>query len=82
MVQYFHIQQFPGLDNGTCDGDIVGAGRWVPAGMIMDHDQGSGVTPDGRLEQFPYVHLRRIDRTFINFDNIQYVITRVEQDDA
>ncbi len=82
MIQYINIQQFPGLDDGTCYHNIIGAGGWISAGMVVDNDQSWGISPNGRLEDLPHVYLRRIDRTFIDLDNIQYPVSRIEQDYA
>ncbi len=43
MIEDFHVQQLPGLDDRPRHRDIVGAGGWVPGGMVVDHDQGRGI---------------------------------------
>ena len=66
--------------NGT--GDIVRAGGRISTGMVVDNDHGSSVAPDGVFEQFTHVHLRRIDRTLIDFDDIDQLVAGFEKDDA
>lgn len=39
VIEHVHVQQFARLDKGARDRYIIGAGSWVPARVVVDHDQ-------------------------------------------
>jgi hypothetical protein len=50
-IQNLNIQKLSGLDEGARHGNIIRAGGWVTAGMVVNHIDGSRVAPDGGFKQ-------------------------------
>jgi len=57
VIQHVNVQQLAGLEDGARHGHVVGAGRRIAAGVVVDHDDGRGVAPDSRFEHLADVHL-------------------------
>ena len=50
VIQHVNIQQLPGLDDGTRNAHVVGAGRRVAGGVVVYRDDRRGQALNSRLE--------------------------------
>ena len=50
VIQHLDIEQFTGADYGLGDSNIIRAGGWIPARVIMDNDDRRRIFTNSRSE--------------------------------
>jgi hypothetical protein len=81
-VEHVYVEHFPCLQDSARDGNIVGAGGWVAAGVVVGDNDGRGVLAHCLAEDFPDPDLGRTNRAAIQLDHFDDPVAPVEQHDA
>src|SRR6185437_14249771 len=79
MIEYLNVHQLACLYQHACDGHVLGAGRWVSAGMVVRYDQRRGVVAYRMAKKLAIPDRYMVDASLIDYGHCQHQMPGVQQ---
>ena len=82
VVEHVHAEQRAGINEATCQLDVVSAGARIAAGMIVREDDRCGVCQQRRLEHLARMDERRVKRASAHLVIGDHAMLRGQAEDS
>src|ERR1035437_4597579 len=71
-IQYLDVHQFPRVHQGARHRDVLEAGGWIAARMVMHDNHGGGVVAHRLAEKLAHPRTRAVDRASVDGPDLQW----------
>ena len=82
MVENLNIKQFASLNQRPGNSNIVGAGRRVTRGVVMNNDNARRIALKRGAKDLAHPDLGRVHRSLVHICDAQHHIFCIQHDDA
>jgi 16S rRNA (guanine(527)-N(7))-methyltransferase RsmG len=79
VVEHGDVEELAGVDQHFGDPHILGAGRGVAAGVVVDDDHGRAAGADGLAEDLTDAHRGGVERADVDGGDADHPVARVQQ---